>query len=95
MVMSLALYTGWFSDMDLETTQLFRWVSLALTIPSIAWCGQVFFRGAMRGLRAGILHMDLPIAIGLAAGFIGSTINTLRGTGEVYFDSVASLIFCC
>lgn len=93
MVMSLALYTGWFSDMDLETTQLFRWVSLALTIPSIAWCGQVFFRGAMRGLRAGILHMDLPIAIGLAAGFIGSTINTLRGTGEVYFDSVASLIF--
>jgi Cu2+-exporting ATPase len=93
MVMSLALYAGWFEDMDLPTTELFRWVSFLLTIPSLFWSGQVFFKGAWAALQHRYLHMDLPIAIGLGAGFVGGAVNTIRGTGEVYFDSVASLIF--
>lgn len=93
MVMSIALYAGWFDDMDLQTTELFRWVSFLLTIPSLFWSGQVFFTGAWAALKHRYLHMDLPIAIGLSAGFVGGAINTIRGAGEVYFDSVASLIF--
>jgi Cu2+-exporting ATPase len=93
MVMSLALYAGWFEDMDLPTTELFRWVSFLLTIPSLFWSGNVFFKGAWAALQHRYLHMDLPIAIGLSAGFVGGAVNTIRGTGEVYFDSVASLIF--
>ena len=37
--------------------------------------------------------MDLPISVGLLAGFVHGTVNTVRGTGEVYFDSVTALIF--
>ena len=93
MVMAITLYSGYFSDMDLETEQLFRWVSFLLTIPSFFWSARIFFDGAWKALRARMLHMDLPIALGLSAGFIGGTVNVIRGTGEIYFDSVASLIF--
>ncbi len=93
MVMAVTLYSGYFSDMDADTEQLFRWVSFALTIPAFFWSARVFFVGAWKALRARMLHMDLPIAVGLSAGFIGGTVNVFRGTGEIYFDSVATLIF--
>ena len=93
MVMAITLYSGYFTDMDAETEQLFRWVSFALTIPAFFWSARVFFVGAWRAAKARMLHMDLPIAVGLSAGFIGCTVNVIRGTGEIYFDSVATLIF--
>lgn len=93
MVMALAMYAGAFEDMQLDETRLFRQVSLVLVLPSFFWAGNVFLKGAWAALRARVLHMDLPIAIGLTAGFIGGAVNTIRGQGEVYFDSVASLIF--
>ncbi len=93
MILSVALWAGWFADMDADTTQLFRWASLVITLPSILWAARPFFAGAWTALRGRALHMDLPIAIGLLAGFVGGAINVVRGQGEVYFDSVASLIF--
>ena len=72
---------------------LFRWASLLITVPSVIWGGGVFFRGAWTAIRVRTLHMDLPISIGLLAGFLHGAWNTLAGTGEVYFDSVTTLIF--
>ncbi len=93
MMMSLSLYAGWFSDMDADTTQLFRWVSMFVTLPSLLWSAQPFYQGAWSALKTRLLHMDLPVAIGLSAGYLGGAWNVLRGQGEIYFDSVASLIF--
>jgi Cu2+-exporting ATPase len=93
MMMSLSLYAGWFSDMDADTTQLFRWVSMLVTVPSITWAARPFYQGAWSALRNRLLHMDLPVAIGLTAGYLGGAWNVFRGEGEIYFDSVASLIF--
>lgn len=93
MLMALALYSGLFSQMDAEYAQLFRWASLAIATPTVAWTGNVFFRGAWAALRTSTPHMDLPISIGIVAGYVGGAVNTLRGTGEVYFDSLCTLIF--
>lgn len=93
MVMSMSLWSGWLADMDADTTQLFRWASMLITVPSILWAARPFFAGALAALRGRVLHMDLPIAIGLTAGFVGGVVNVLRARGEIYFDSVASLIF--
>jgi Cu2+-exporting ATPase len=90
MLMALALYSG---RMEPEFEAFFRWGSLVLTIPSMAWCGRVFFRGALASLRSGALHMDLPIAIGLTAGFAWGTVNTVLQRGEIWFDTVATLVF--
>jgi Cu2+-exporting ATPase len=37
--------------------------------------------------------MDVPIAIGLLAGYAQGAANTVRATGEVYFDVVTTLVF--
>ena len=93
MLVALALYAGWFSGMDAGTSRYFRWVSLALTAPSLLGPGRVFFRGAWASLRVRTLHMDVPVALALGAGFLRGAVNTLRDAGPVYFDGVAALVF--
>jgi Cu2+-exporting ATPase len=93
MLIAFALYGGYFHGISDEFRTFFRWVSLALAVPSVTWCATVFYRGAWGALKTRSLHMDLPIAIGILAGFIQGAINTIRGAGEIYFDSVTALIF--
>ena len=93
MLIAFALYGGHFHSIADEYSTLFRWVSLGLALPSVFWCASVFYRGAWGALRTRSLHMDLPIAIGILAGFTQGAVNTVRGTGEIYFESVTALIF--
>ena len=93
MGIAFALYGGMLDGMEPEFAAFFRWASLLLTVPSLIWGGGVFFRSAWSALSARTLGMDLPISIGLLAGFLHGVVNTVRGGGEVYFDSVTALIF--
>lgn len=93
MLAAFALYAGDINGMDAQYTRFFRWVSLVLVVPAMVWPGRVFFTGALAALRTRSLHMDLPIAIALAAGFVRGTINTVSGRGPIYFDGLALLIF--
>ena len=93
MLMAFALYAGWFSGMEHTIEQFFRWASLLITLPSALYAAWPFYRSAWSGLTKGILHMDLPISLGILAGFLSGVVNTVRGTGEIYFDSVTALVF--
>lgn len=93
MGIAFALYGGALDGMEPEFSAFFRWASLLLTVPSLIWGGGVFFRSAWSALSARTLGMDLPISIGLLAGFLHGVVNTVRGSGDVYFDSVTVLIF--
>jgi Cu2+-exporting ATPase len=93
MLAALALYSGWLGGMDAQFTTFFRWISFALVTPAMLWPGRVFFSGAWSALRARTLHMDVPIALGLAAGYVQGALNTVRGSGPVYFDGLATLVF--
>lgn len=93
MLASLALYSGAWSGMELAYTRFFRWTALALTLPALLWPGRVFFTSALAALRTRTLHMDLPIAVALAAGFARGVVNTVTDGGPVYFDGVAMLVF--
>ena len=91
MMMSAALYAGWWSSMDPRFVVLFQWGSLVLATPVALWCAAPFYAGAMTGLRNGVLHMDAPIAIGVvvlyAQGFAATIAN-----GHAYLDSLAMLV---
>jgi Cu2+-exporting ATPase len=76
-----------------EAENLMRWASLLLTIPVLAFSCGPFFSGAWRELRRLRPGMDTPVAIGIAAGFAASAWATLRGEGQVYFDSISMLVF--
>ncbi|MFN7559470.1 MAG: heavy metal translocating P-type ATPase [bacterium] len=93
MLLALALYAGAFATMESEYLHLFRWVSMALSLVAVAWPGSIFFRGALASIRTRTPNLDLPIALGMGAGLVWSVLNTLRGTGEIYFDSLSVLVF--
>lgn len=92
MAIALALYAGLFGGIEREFERYFRWASLLLVVPAVVWPGRVFFTSAWAAVRAGGLHMDVPIALALAAGVVQGAVNTVRDTGPVYFDAVATLI---
>ena len=87
-----ALYAGEYSGMAAAYTTFFRWLSFAVAVPVIAYAARPFFRTALAGLRAGMVHIDLPVAIALAAAFAASAWNTIRGAGPIWFDSLAMLV---
>jgi Cu2+-exporting ATPase len=93
MLLAFALYGGHFHGIAETHRALFRWASLALTLPSVLWCAQLFYRGAWGALRTRTLHMDVPISIGVLAAFAWGLANTIRDIGEIYFDSVTVLVF--
>ncbi|MEM7754959.1 MAG: heavy metal translocating P-type ATPase [Planctomycetota bacterium] len=93
MLVSIALYAGGFDGIADEHFTLFRWVATVLGITSLVWPGRIFFQGAVNAVRTRTTHLDIPIAIALAVGSTWGLINTVRGTGEIYFDSIASLVF--
>ncbi len=93
MLLAVALYGGQLASIDPFWENFFRWISMGLGVLSLAWPGRTFFRGGLAALRTRTAHLDLPIAIALAAGGAWGVLNTVRGAGEVYFDSLTVLVF--
>jgi Cu2+-exporting ATPase len=77
--------------MDARFSTLFRWLSLLLATPVALWCAEPFFVGAIAGLRRRVLHMDLPIALGVAILYVHGAIATFTGH-EGYLDSLGMLV---
>lgn len=93
MLLAFALYGGVSDGIEPQFESLFRWMSMLIAVVSLAGPGSVFFRGALAALRARAPHLDLPIGLALLIGGLGGTVNTIRGTGEIYFDSLTALVF--
>lgn len=92
MAVALAMYSGVFGGIEAEFERFFRWMSLMLVVPAMLWPGRTFFTSAWTAIRAGGLNMDVPIALALGAGFLQGAANTVRDSGPIYFDAVATLI---
>ena len=93
MLIAVSLYQGMFTGIPILYSSFLHWVSLFLTVPAVFYSAQPFYRAAIGGLRAGTLHIDLPISIGIIGGFLASVYNTVMKNEHVYFDSVCMLIF--
>lgn len=86
------LYAGWWYDaMQPAYAALFRWTSLALATPVALWCAEPFFTGAWSGLRNRVLHMDLPIALGVLILYVHGIVATLLRQ-DAYLDSLTMLV---
>ncbi|MEW9921307.1 heavy metal translocating P-type ATPase [Marimonas sp. MJW-29] len=89
MLMSVAVWSG-AGD---ATRTLFHWISAAITLPTILYAGQPFFRNAWTALRVGRLNMDVPISLALILACGMSLYETAAGGHEAYFDAALSLTF--
>ncbi len=76
-----------------QFTPLFRWLIFAFSLPVLLYSSRDYFIAAFKGLRSGIMNIDVPIALGILALFIRSTIDILFDYGPGYFDSFTGLVF--
>lgn len=72
---------------------VFNWISFALFLPILFYSARPFYQGAMNALKYRVVNVDLPITIAMLSGFGLSTVNLIRGNGDIYFDSTASFLF--
>lgn len=91
MLLSASLYAGWFDGIDARFVALFQWASLVLATPIALWCAEPLYVGAWAGLRHRVLHMDLPVSIGVIAMYLQGVYATLVGK-DAWFDSLAMLV---
>jgi Cu2+-exporting ATPase len=86
MLFGLAVYCGLAEG---RVYRLFHALDFALSLVSVLVGGTVFFRSALQALRRRVLHLDLPIALGIALAFSSSTYTYLsRGGATSYFDTI-------
>lgn len=71
---------------------LMNWASLAMTVPVMLYSAWPIWQGLARAIQNRQITMDVPVAISMVAAFVPSTLATIAGTGEVYFDSVTMFI---
>lgn len=83
MMIAMLFYSG---GVESSAFRSFRLIMLALSIPALAILFPPFI-----GRRSGSLHF--LIAAGSFSAFVLSAVNTLRGEGEVYFDTAVMLPF--
>jgi Cu2+-exporting ATPase len=67
-----------------------------MTLPVLMFSATPFLRGAWRALRRGRVDMDVPVALGIAAAFVGGTAAIFDPAGPLgstsYLDSLSMFV---
>ena len=96
LAMNVMLFTlpGYFGmERTFAYAGLFGTLSLVFGTLSVLVGGGYFFNRALRAVRAGAIHIDLPIALGIAGAYLGSLYGWFTGREQfIYFDFVAGFI---
>lgn len=71
----------------------FRWLIFALALPSFFYSASGYYVAAYKGIRAGILNIEIPIALGIIVMFVRSAFDIILGYGPGFFDSLTGLVF--
>ena len=92
MAFTLPRYLG--MPPDFVLANLFELVAAGSAVLTMLVGGSYFIGRAARALRHGVVHIDLPIALGVSAAFAGSMLGWIAGFAPLlYFDFVAVFIF--
>lgn len=91
MLFAAAVYAGWFSGMEERHRALFGWSMLVISTPAALYSAEPFFQRAWQGVKARVLHIDLPIAVAIGAMYLHGLVATFVGA-EAYLDSMTMLI---
>ncbi len=89
MLLSVSVWSG-AAD---ATRDLFHWISAAITVPTIAFSAQPFFKNAWTALSKGRLNMDVPISLAIALAVVTSLWETTLSGEHAYFDAALALTF--
>ena len=91
MMLSFALYTGFFTSLTVDETKKLSWPIFIMTTIVLGYGGAKIFRRCLRVTRTGA-GMETLIATGSFCAYAYSTFNMLSGSLHLYFDIAAMLI---
>lgn len=92
MVFTLPVYLG--MPKDFAFAGVFNLVAFLSATLAMLVGGSYFIKRAWNAARSRIPHIDIPIALGIIAAFLGSLVGWSLGVhGLLYFDFVAIFIF--
>jgi len=88
MLFSAAFYFG-MSLADGVLFRVFTYLCMGLTTIVVFYGGWPFFHSAIASLRTGLLHLDVPIALGISLAYVVSLVQLTQGRGDIaYLDSL-------
>jgi len=92
MMISFALYFGFFQELGRSAIGYLSWPLWALATPVVFWAGYPILKRAAIGLRFGQPSMDTLIAVGALSAYFYSFAGMLRGSLHLYFDTASMLV---
>ncbi|MGF1608475.1 MAG: heavy metal translocating P-type ATPase [Kiloniellales bacterium] len=93
MLLSVAVWAGYFQDMGPATRGLLHWFSALVALPAILYAGRPFFTAAFAAISAGRTCMEVPITLGVLLASAMSLFETIRGGEHAYFEAAITLLF--
>ncbi len=92
MLFTLPAYLG--MSEDFQFAGLFGVLAFVFASLSLLIGGSYFFRRSIMGIKRGVLHIDLPISLGIIAAYGASVYAWFQGHSQnIYFDFVSTFIF--
>jgi len=90
MLLSVAVWVG--GDMGEATRGALHWLAALVALPVVLVAGMPLYRGALAGLRAGRLTMDLAVSLGVLATTAMSLSEAMRNGPYTWFDGATALL---
>lgn len=92
MWVNVGQYTGFFSGIDSVSSSILNLASFILTTPVLFFCASDFYLRAYKGLRHGVIGMEMLVITGTSLVYCYSIYAWLSRSGHTYFESVSMII---
>jgi heavy metal translocating P-type ATPase len=92
MMLSFALYSGFFSELSQETIRNLSWPIFVMASIVLFSCGRGILRKGWSGVVAAAPGMEALIMVGALSAYLYSTFNFFQGSIHLYYDTASMLI---
>jgi heavy metal translocating P-type ATPase len=92
MMLSFALYSGFFTEFSPETIQKLSWPTFVLASFVCIYGGHNIYRRAWIGISTAAFSMETLITVGSLSAYFYSIYGLLSGSIHLYFDTASMLI---
>lgn len=92
MMLSFALYSGFFTDLPAYSVQRISWPIFLMATAALIYGGFDLVKRAWQGLINGIFGMETLVMTGALCAYFYSIFNMITGSIHLYFDTAAMLV---
>jgi heavy metal translocating P-type ATPase len=92
MMMSYALYSGFFTELSRDTIYKLSWPAFIMATIVLAYGGFELIKKAWAGITNAAFGMETLIIMGSSSAYLYSTVNLFIGRIHLYYDTAAILI---